>query len=280
MPGTFNPKTRKGMCKNISMPDILHIDHPLCRAAILFQGAQLIRWIPAGISDVLWSSDISHYVKDKAFRGGVPICWPWFGKAFSPAHGFARLMSWELVSRDDTDNGVHLEFRLSDSPQTREIWPHPFTLSLQMHLGTTCEIHLHIDAPVPTTGALHTYLSTSDIVHTHITGLGECYIDSLQENTHLTTTESTLQIHGEEDRIYTHPQSENILTTPEKILRLTHRGHSDVVVWNPWIERSAEIADMEANDYRHMVCIETARISKFFTEKDSLGIRLHPSERK
>ncbi|MCX6062004.1 MAG: D-hexose-6-phosphate mutarotase [Campylobacterales bacterium] len=264
----------------IAIPDVLNINHPLCRATILLQGAQLISWIPSGASDVLWSSDISHYASDKAFRGGIPICWPWFGKVFSPAHGFARLMLWELVNRDDNAHGVDLEFRLTDTPQTRQIWPHSFTLLLQIHLGTTCEILLHIDAPIPTTGALHTYLSTSDITQSTISGLGDSYIDTLQENILITTEESSIQIHSEVDRIYTHPQSENILTTPEKTLHLTHQRHSDVVVWNPWAERSAQIVDMRKNDYHNMVCIETARISKFIIEKDSLGIRLHISERK
>ncbi|MFH0709980.1 MAG: D-hexose-6-phosphate mutarotase [Pseudomonadota bacterium] len=262
----------------IATPDILNISHPLCRATILLQGAQLISWIPSGASDVLWSSDISHYTSDKAFRGGIPICWPWFGKAFSPAHGFARLMLWELVNRDDNAHGVDLEFRLTDTPQSRQIWPHSFTLLLQMHLGTTCEVQLHIQAPIQTTGALHTYLSTSDITHSAISGLGDSYIDSLQENTLVTTQESTLQIDSEVDRIYIHPHNENILTTPEKILYLTHQGHSDVVVWNPWIERSAEIADMRKKDYHNMVCIETARIRKSFTEKDSIGIRLRTTD--
>lgn len=258
----------------IAITDILNISHPLCRATILLQGAQLISWIPSGASEVLWSSDISHYSSDKAFRGGIPICWPWFGKAFSPSHGFARLMPWELISRDDSNSGVHLEFRLSNSPKTREIWPHPFTLTLQIHLGSTCEIQLNIDAPVPTTGALHTYLTTSDISHSTVSGLGDYYIDSLQKNTHVTTVESTLQIHSEVDRIYTHPQSENTLTTPKKTLQLSHQGQSDVVVWNPWIERSAEIADMEANDYRHMLCIETARISKPLFPSDTIGLAI------
>ena len=258
----------------IATPDILNISHPLCRATILLQGAQLISWIPSGASEVLWSSDISHYTSDKAFRGGIPICWPWFGKAFSPAHGFARLMLWELVNRDDNTHGVDLEFQLTDTPQSRQIWPHSFTLLLQMHLGTTCEVQLYIQAPIPTTGALHTYLSTSDITHSAISGLGDFYINSLQENTLITAQESTLQIDSEVDRIYTHPQSENILTTPEKILYLTHQGHSDVVVWNPWIERSAEIADMEANDYRHMLCIETARISKPLFPSDTIGLAI------
>lgn len=258
----------------IATPDILNISHPLCRATILLQGAQLISWIPSGASEVLWSSDISHYSSDKAFRGGIPICWPWFGKAFSPSHGFARLIPWELISRDDSNSGVHLEFRLSDSPKTREIWPHSFTLTLQMHLGSTCEIQLNIDAPVPTTGALHTYLTTSDIAHSTVSGLGDYYIDSLQKNTHVTTQESTLQIDSEVDRIYIHPHSENILTTPKQTLQLSHQGHSDVVVWNPWIELSAEIADMEVNDYRHMLCIETARISKPLFPSDTIGLAI------
>lgn len=257
-----------------SSADILRIDHPLFRATILRQGAQLIQWLPKDQSTVLWSSDISHYTAGKAFRGGVPICWPWFGKAHAPAHGFARLMPWELISRDDNENGVHLEFRLTDTPQTREIWPHPFTLSLQMHLGRTCEICLRIEAPIPTTGALHTYLATSDIAQSSITGLGDSYIDSLQENIVITTELSTLKIDREVDRIYTHSNRENTLTTPEQTIQLMHEGYSDVVVWNPWIERSAEIVDMDANDYRHMVCIETARITKSIEANDIIGLSI------
>jgi glucose-6-phosphate 1-epimerase len=254
--------------------EILHIDHPLCSATILLQGAQLISWIPSGSSEILWSSDISHYKAGKAFRGGIPICWPWFGKAYSPAHGFARLMPWELVKRDDRDDGVHLEFCLTNTPQSTIIWPHPFTLSLQIHLGTTCNIRLNIEAPISTTGALHTYLATTDIAHSFITGLGSHYLDSLEENTMISTEESSLQIHSEVDRIYIHGESENILTTPKQTLRLVHEGHSDVVVWNPWIERSAEIADMDTNDYRHMLCIETARITKKFAHNGSIALSI------
>jgi glucose-6-phosphate 1-epimerase len=254
--------------------ETLHIDHPLCTATILLQGAQLISWIPTDALDTFWSSDISHYRSGKAFRGGIPICWPWFGKTNSPAHGFARLMPWELVSREDTPQCVMLEFQLSDSPKTREIWPHPFTLMLHMSLGATCSVTLHIDAPVPTTGALHTYLATSDITRSSITGLGDSYIDSLQENTVITTDLSSLSIDTEVDRIYTHSNRENILTTPEKTIHLLHEGYSDVVVWNPWIERSAEIADMDSEDYRQMVCIETARITKSIECNEIIGLNI------
>ena len=254
--------------------ETLHIDHPLCTATILLQGAQLISWIPTDALDTFWSSDISHYRSGKAFRGGIPICWPWFGKTHSPAHGFARLMPWELISREDTPQCVILEFQLSDSPKTLEIWPHPFTLTLRMKLGSTCSVTLHIDAPVPTTGALHTYLATSDIRHSFINGLGDSYIDSLQENTLITTTLSTLRIDREVDRIYTHSNSENILTTPDQTIHITHNGFSDIVVWNPWIQRSEQIADMQPADYQRMICIETARITKVLECIDQLSLTI------
>jgi glucose-6-phosphate 1-epimerase len=257
------------------MPDILHINHPLCTATILRQGAQLISWIPTGNSDIFWSSNIGHYRSGNAFRGGIPICWPWFGKAHSPSHGFARLMPWKLISREDTSECVILEFQLSETPQTLKIWPHAFTLTLSMRLGSICSLTLHIDAPIPTTGALHTYLRTSDIANSSITGLGSRYIDSLQENTVITTDLSTLEIDSEVDRIYTHSNRENTLTTPEQTIQLTHEGYSDVVVWNPWIERCVQIADMDHNDYHHIVCIETARITKKFTSKDSIGLSIN-----
>lgn len=255
-------------------PEILHIDHPLCTATILYQGAQLISWIPTGSSDILWSSDISHYKIGKAFRGGIPICWPWFGKAHSPAHGFARLLPWHLTCREDTPECVILEFQLSETAETLKIWSHPFTLTLHMRLGATCSVTLRIDAPAPTTGALHTYLCTSDITHSSVTGLGEYYLDSLQDDTVITTEHSTLQIDREVDRIYTHANSENTLSTPKQTIHLAHEGYSDIVVWNPWIERSEQIADMASEDYRSMVCIETARISKVFTPKDSIGLSI------
>lgn len=183
-------------------------------------------------------------------------------------------MPWELTNREDTAQCVMLEFQLSDSPQTFEIWPHAFTLILRMKLGSTCSLTLHIDAPVPTTGAFHTYLATSDITHSSITGLGSRYLDSLQENTTITRDLSTLKIDREVDRIYTHSNHKNILTTPKQTIHLTHEGYSDIVVWNPWVERSEQIADMSSDDYRHMVCIETARINKALEYIDQLSLTI------
>jgi glucose-6-phosphate 1-epimerase len=35
-------------------------------------------------------------------------------------------------------------------------------------------------------------------------------------------------------------------------------GHDSIVVWNPWQEKSANMADMADDSYLTMVCVETA----------------------
>lgn len=45
-------------------------------------------------------------------------------------------------------------------------------------------------------------------------------------------------------------------------MSLQQVGFPDVVVWNPWIQGSANIADLEDNAYQHFVCIESAMIEK------------------
>ena len=259
----------------MTVREIIHIDHPLCSATILTQGAQLIEWTPTGHKPVLWSTDISYFQTGKAFRGGIPICWPWFGKAQLPAHGFARLMPWALLSHTEDEHGAHLLFELTDTLQTREIFPHSFRLLLQMDVGATCHLDLSIDAPVATTGALHTYFQTSDIAESRVDGLGDRYIDALQENAVIvTSTSKGLTIDRSTDRIYTNPSAITSLITPDQTLHISNQSHSDVVVWNPWIEGSVAIADMNANDYCHMICIETARISTPLCEQSNLSVTI------
>ena len=47
-----------------------------------------------------------------AIRGGVPLCYPWFGGVKQPPHGTARLRLWQLSDYDLQANKVRLEFSL------------------------------------------------------------------------------------------------------------------------------------------------------------------------
>lgn len=252
----------------------IEINHPLFNATIFKQGAQLIHFQPVGSEPFFWSANLSTYCDGKPFRGGIPMCWPWFGKVQTPAHGFARILPWELLSREDNSAGVTLHWRLCDNKQTLAIWDHPFELNLQMRLGSSCELLLDINAPVETTGALHTYLYTNDIVNIQIDGLGDHYLDALDAHKLVQNNTNKLEINQTVDRIYLNSKAQNNLIDKKRRLCLIHQNYSDVVVWNPWDNGAAAIPDMLNGDYRRMICIETARITKPFVTQDSLGLKI------
>src|ERR1700682_1273142 len=78
------------------------ITTPLASAEIYLHGAHVTRYQSAGQKPMLWRSAQSLYQADKAIRGGVPICFPWFGpragEPTSPIHGFARIKEWQVES--------------------------------------------------------------------------------------------------------------------------------------------------------------------------------------
>src|SRR5690606_37606533 len=61
--------------------ELLCVQHPLFSADLLLQGAQLLRFAPAGDSNWLWLSEQAAYTQGQSVRGGIPLCWPWFGNA-------------------------------------------------------------------------------------------------------------------------------------------------------------------------------------------------------
>ena len=168
--------------------------------------------------------------------------------------------------------GVRLRWILRDSDTTRAIWPYSFTLTLDMFLSSKCIMTLQIDAPIETTGALHTYLFTDDVGIIQIEGLGDQYIDSLDDGNIVKTDEKILIIKGNVDRIYTHSLGDNLLIDTDRTIQVTHHNYSDVVIWNPWIDGAMQLSDMVADDYQKMICVETARISKPFGKRDTLGL--------
>ncbi|CVB84476.1 Putative glucose-6-phosphate 1-epimerase [Serratia marcescens] len=101
---------------------VVVVSHPKVRAAVALQGAHLLAWQPSGEQPVIWLSNNTPFAKGKAIRGGVPICWPWFGPVAQPSHGFARNQPWSLTAHDEDDNGVILTFTLKDNEQTRKLF--------------------------------------------------------------------------------------------------------------------------------------------------------------
>lgn len=274
--------------------DVLVIDHPLFDAEIVLQGAQLIRFNPKGENNWLWLSDKIAYHQGKALRGGIPICWPWFGNADKnppavkqdilqkDAHGFARSLIWQLSDLQESAHGVHLTLSLHSSPATQKFWPHVFALHAEFILGKDCRVNLQThnisNISFAFSQALHTYFPTADIQQTRLQGFADTtYIDTL-DDWQEKTQQGDIRFQGETDRIYlNHPQV--TLKTPLYTRVLNSENSRSSVVWNPWIEKSKRLGQFAHDDYQRMFCVETANaFSDYKTlqpgESCSLGLTL------
>lgn len=266
------PVTRQlSPCLSVRQKDelpLLVINHPRLRAVIALQGAQLISWQPAGQKPVIWLSDNSFFQNGTAIRGGVPVCWPWFGGQGKPSHGFARTLPWTLMAHDESPQGVMLTFELKSSPQTLRLWPHEFSLIARFRLGEHCEIELEAHGKHTSTGALHSYFEVEDIAGVSVNGLGSAYTDKVL-NDALGELQGPQTYPGRVDRIFTDAANLNVIddSVGQRHIEVSHQYKSDVVTWNPGPELSSSMEDMAANGYRTMVCVETARINRVLVSK-------------
>lgn len=260
--------------KTIGQLEALEVHHPLFRATLLLQGAHLISYAPDDQADWLWTSPDARYQTGTAVRGGIPLCWPWFGvPAGNPpsvrerihtnlAHGFARTAIWKLEAVSESAHQVEISLSLDANQDFSELWQGralaliTFTFSIrgcQLALTTT-----NLDqAPLALTQALHTYLPTRDIHKTELQGLdGAGYTDTLREWAYFQQT-GPVTFEGETDRIYESGQPLT-LDTPGHRRTLTAIGSDSTVVWNPGPQKAKRLSDFPDDAWQSMVCVETA----------------------
>jgi glucose-6-phosphate 1-epimerase len=234
-------------------------------AQVALQGAHLLAWQPTGHKPVIWVSKAAVFEPGTPVRGGVPVCWPWFGALAGQAtHGFVRTRLWEVRGTAlDAAGQVVLRLGLRDDASTRALWDHAFDLELVVTVGQTLSMALvtHNTGAQPFTlaQALHTYFCVGDIARTTVQGLDGCsYLDKVD---HLAEKRQSGVIHitGETDRIYVNTRSDCVIEDAAwaRRIRVVKHGSASTVVWNPWSEREKAISDMTAGDYLGMVCVET-----------------------
>ncbi len=140
---------------------------PGVRITASARGAHLMSWTTHGV-DRLWMSPLSRPGQAQALRGGVPVLFPQFGTFGDlPKHGFARTADWDPVRAPLEHGRATLAFQLTDSEETRAVWPHPFRARLAI---TASPIDLTMTLIVENrgqdvarfTGGLHTYLAVAD----------------------------------------------------------------------------------------------------------------------
>ncbi|WP_318435495.1 D-hexose-6-phosphate mutarotase [Photobacterium leiognathi] len=242
--------------------NIIRVIHPLAEAGISLHGGHLIWFKPAGEKDIIWLSENAEFDTQKAIRGGIPVCWPWFGKAGTPSHGFARTSQWTLQEHRENENGVIVSLQLEDNEETRTLWPYKFNNVLTFEIGTELKVSLtstNTDSqPWSYGGALHTYFDIADINNIEITGMGSTYLDSTQQGKACEGGD-VLTFTSETDRVYTQPEATITINDKnnERNILVTNEGHNAAVIWNPWQELSISMGDMADNSFETMVCVES-----------------------
>ncbi|AVI68419.1 D-hexose-6-phosphate mutarotase [Shewanella sp. WE21] len=245
--------------------DYVEVNTALCQARIFLQGAQIDYFQPVGKPPLLWVSSADDYQPGNGIRGGVPVCWPWFGmssEAF-PQHGFARTRIWTLGSVEMRNQLVDLRFSLKISEQDKIYWPHNTEVSVLFTLGDTLSISLVNTnlgtEPVTLTQALHSYFPIEDIHQLKAYGFsGSKYIE-FAEGPYPQTTDEVL-FDRETDRVYTDLGPVQLLHTPQGTIEVSRENSQSAVLWNPWIEKSQRLGRFNPEDYLTMVCLEAANV--------------------
>ena len=237
---------------------------------IALQGAHIMTFQPAGEHPVIWLSPVAKLVAGKSIRGGVPICWPWFGahatNSSFPGHGFARTVPWQVVGSSALPDGsARIVFELPQSSIPVAQWPHACRVRNIVTVGKTLTVELVTE----NTGniafeigeALHTYISISDVNNMRISGLEDCsYLDKVG-TPQRRTQQGPIAIAAEVDRIYIDTAADCVIEDSgfKRRIRIAKEGSRATVVWNPWIEKAAKMGDFGSDTgYRGMVCVESA----------------------
>jgi glucose-6-phosphate 1-epimerase len=246
------------------------ISTPAADAEIYLHGAHVTQWQPHSAKPVLFLSSRSQYEPGKAIRGGVPVIFPWFGPRADgkpgPSHGFARTMEWSV---EETalrgDGSVEIALVLEPNDATRSLGYDAFHLRFRVTVGRKLEMELETrnDAAEPLVfqEALHTYFAVGDIYRTRVSGLeGRAYIDKTDGFQRKRQGSEPIQITKETDRVYVNTTSTCVIGDPASGRRIMveKRGSEATVVWNPWDEKIKTFADMAIDDWKRMICVETA----------------------
>ncbi len=237
-------------------------------STIALQGAHVMTWVPRKEQPVIWLSKAARFAPGKSIRGGVPICWPWFGphatESRFPGHGFARTVMWEVVETTALRDGrTRIAFRIVQDDATRAQWPHASEALCIVTVGPTLEVELVTrntgNAPITVGDAFHTYFEVSDIRQCAIHGLGGCpYLDKVDGSKKKQQT-GAVTIGEEVDRIYLDSVADIMIDDPglKRRIRIAKRGSRSSVVWNPWTEKADKMGDFGPNGYLNMVCVES-----------------------
>jgi len=248
---------------------LVKINTPWSTAEIYLHGAHVTGFQKNDEPPLLFMSDKSLFAPDKAIRGGVPVCFPWFGpREGLPAHGFARVTAWELVATAGLPDGaVRLAFQLPEKAGGANAFHGDVEFVVTVGDTLTLELRVTNTSPEPLSfeECLHTYFLVGDINAVAINGLkGVTYLDKTDRNARKLESGDAIKIISETDRVYldTTGAVEILDVSLRRTIRVEKSGSASTVVWNPWVAKSRAMPDFGDEEFRRMVCVESGNVGQ------------------
>ena len=249
---------------------MIHVHNTAADAIVSVYGGQVLSFKPrASGREMLFLSERAYFAPGKAIKGGVPICWPWFGPdpdgLGRPAHGIARNRMWSVYAVDASSaDCTVITLGFDADASTLAVWPHAFSMRLHIRIGETLELALESTnsgtTPYRITQALHTYFAVGAIAQTRVDGLDGClFVDKTRDGAASTQTGS-VTFSSEVDSVYAGvgPQLSIVDAAQNRDISISNQGSTTAVVWNPWAAIAKSMADLADDDYHRFVCVETA----------------------
>jgi glucose-6-phosphate 1-epimerase len=244
-----------------------------CIGEIYLHGAHVTSWKPSGAEEVLFVSSRSRWEDGRAIRGGIPICFPWFGGKSddpkAPAHGFVRTKAWQIESISQLGNAVTVSMTTASDETTKKWWPADFRAVYRATFDRELSLELEVSntgsAPLRFEEALHAYHRIGNIDETRLRGLdGVEYIDKTDSNLKK-TQRGEIAITSETDRVYLNTPAPIHVSDPvsQRAIEVVKENSRTTVVWNPWAEKAHALGDLADDEWKQMVCVENSNVGSF-----------------
>ena len=247
----------------------IFIHNTFGEATISLLGANVIDWTPKDSESIIWLSSDATFEQGKSIRGGVPICWPWFGahesNADFPGHGFARTELWKFDDMETNAFGeTRVSFVLPMTPENKTQWPFETELHYHVTLGKTLGLKLVTHntgkEPITITQALHTYFSVSDVSQVTVSGLEDKYYLDKVAQFEKKQQQGVIGINHEVDRIYLDTTDECVIEDPafNTAISITKTGSNSTVVWNPGEIIGGAMSGVGKVAFKKFLCVESS----------------------
>ncbi len=239
-------------------------------AEIYLQGAHVTQWQPSDAEHPgLFLSERSLFVPEKSIRGGVPVIFPWFadrGEGLpGPVHGFVRAVPWTVVATERVEEGIAITFTRHADDTSRSYGYDNFSLRYRVIVGATLQLSLEVHnngaSPLAMEEALHAYFAVGDIHEVTVSGLaGTEYLDRADGAKRKRQQAEAISFVGETDQLHLDTSATVAIHDAawRRRIVIEKHGSSSTVVWNPWLAKATALADLGAEAWTGMVCVEPA----------------------